>query len=372
MFSPAPTDRRARILLVDDTPANIDVLVGLLGDTYDLRVANRGVKALRILDAEPGIDLILLDIMMPEMDGYAVCEEIRRRPETRHLPVIFLTARTEVDDLVRGFELGANDYLTKPFRPAELRARVQTHLMLRQQQLELERRKADLEAMVHIVSHDVANKFAVLRLSLDLLARHGGALPDKFIERLNLAVDSGIGLTRLVRQLRATEDKGLPLTPVDLRAAVDETVQLVSDRAKAKEIAIDVDVPALAVLAEPWTFRNSVLENLLTNAVKFSPRGSRIEVRGATAGAFVVLRIRDHGVGMPAEALRDLFDVAKSHSRPGTEGERGTGFGMPLVHRCVATYGGTVSVTSREAGPGVDDPGTEFELRLPVSAAPSA
>ena len=371
MFAPAHLDRRARILIVDDTPANIDVLVGLLGDAYDLQVANRGVRALRLLDADPDIDLILLDIMMPEMDGYAVCAEVRQRPETRQLPIIFLTARAELDDVVRGFELGANDYLTKPFRPAELLARVQTHLTLRQQQRELERRKADLEAMIHIVSHDVANKFAVLRLSLDLLARHGGTLPDRFIERLNLAVDSGIGLTRLVRQLRAAEDKGLPLSPVDLRLAVEETVQLISDRAKAKEIAIEVDVPAVAVQAEPWTLRNSVLENLLTNAVKFSPRGARVEVRGEVAGAFVVLRIRDHGIGMPPETLRDIFDVAKSHSRPGTEGERGTGFGMPLVHRCVATYGGRVAVSSREAGAGVSDPGTEFELRLPL-AAPAA
>jgi DNA-binding response OmpR family regulator len=369
MFSASPSVRRPRLLLVDDTPANIDVLVGLLSANYELKVANRGAKALRILEEDPDIDLVLLDIMMPEMDGYAVCAEVRRRPATRTLPIVFITARTEIYDVVRGFELGANDYVTKPFHPAELMARVRTHLTVRQQQLELERRKADLEAMIHIVSHDVANKFAILRLSLDLLARNPGMLPEQALARLNLAVDSGIGLTRIVRELRAAEDKGLVLQPVPLRSAVQDTVELLADRLQAKEIAVAIDVPDARVQAEPWTLRNSVLENLLTNAIKFSPRGSRIEIGGAIRGGFAVLAIRDHGIGIPAETVSDLFDFAKSRSRQGTEGERGTGFGMPLVHRCVTTYGGTIAVSSRPSGEGVTEPGTEFQLRLPLAAA---
>ena len=369
MFTASPSARRPRLLIVDDTPENIDVLVGVLGETYQLQVANRGAKALRLLETDPDIDLILLDIMMPEMDGYAVCAEIRRKPETRNLPAIFLTARTEVDDVVRGLELGANDYLTKPFRPSELLARVRTQLTLRQQQRELERRKADLESMLHIICHDVANKFAVLRLSLDLLARPGTTLNDKFLARLNLAVDSGIGLTHIVRQLRATETKGLPLEAVALRAAVRDTADLLADRLAAKAISLAIDVPDVAVHAEPWTLRNSVLENLLTNAVKFSPRGSHIDIHGDVAGDFVVLRIRDHGIGIPPETIRDLFDVARSHSRPGTEGERGTGFGMPLLARCVTTYGGSISVASPPAGP-ASASGTEFQVRLPLAPRP--
>jgi adenylate cyclase len=133
--------RRARptILLVDDTPANIDVLVGLLQADYTLRIAKRGEAALRICAAGELIDLILLDVMMPEMDGFEVCRRLRADPLTRDIPIIFLTARTAVEDIVRGFELGAVDYVAKPFNAAELLARVSTHLTVHRLSRENER-----------------------------------------------------------------------------------------------------------------------------------------------------------------------------------------------------------------------------------------
>lgn len=120
------------ILVVDDTPDNITLLCGLLGDKYRNKVATNGQKALQIAFAEPHPDLILLDIMMPGMDGYEVCEKLQANPATKPIPVIFLTAKTQDDDETRGFELGAVDYITKPITPAILMARVQTHLALKQ------------------------------------------------------------------------------------------------------------------------------------------------------------------------------------------------------------------------------------------------
>jgi len=127
--APCPVARpRPRLLLVDDTPANIDVLVGLLQDDFDLKVANRGAKALKICEAGEQIDLILLDVMMPEMDGFEVCRRLKADETLCKIPVIFLTAKTQTDDIVQGFELGAVDYVAKPFNAHELRARVNTHL----------------------------------------------------------------------------------------------------------------------------------------------------------------------------------------------------------------------------------------------------
>ena len=119
------------VLLVDDAPANIQVVNSILKDAYRIRVATNGPKALELAKAAPAPDLILLDIVMPEMDGYEVCSRLKSAPETRDIPVIFLTGKTETDDETKGFEVGAVDYIHKPFSPPIVKARVQTHLVLR-------------------------------------------------------------------------------------------------------------------------------------------------------------------------------------------------------------------------------------------------
>src|ERR1700760_2563661 len=124
-------DRKKTVLLVDDAPANIQIVNSILKDTYKIRIATNGAKALELANATPPPDLILLDVMMPEMDGYEVCSRLKKDPRTCDIPVIFLTGQTEIEEETRGFEVGAVDYIHKPFSPAIVKARVQTHLMLR-------------------------------------------------------------------------------------------------------------------------------------------------------------------------------------------------------------------------------------------------
>ena len=124
-------DARKTVLLVDDAPENIQVVNSILKDIYKIRIATNGPKALNLAKADPLPDLVLLDVMMPGMDGYEVCQRLKSDPATREIPVIFLTGQTEVADETRGFEVGAVDYIHKPFSPAVVKARVQTHLVLR-------------------------------------------------------------------------------------------------------------------------------------------------------------------------------------------------------------------------------------------------
>ncbi|WP_353065849.1 response regulator [Tunturibacter psychrotolerans] len=119
------------VLVVDDAPANIQIVNSILKDLYKIRIATNGSKALELVKVMPLPDLILLDVVMPEMDGYEVCTRLKLDPETRDIPVIFLTGQTEVEDETKGFEVGAVDYIHKPFSPAVVKARVQTHLALR-------------------------------------------------------------------------------------------------------------------------------------------------------------------------------------------------------------------------------------------------
>ena len=133
------TPEQKLILVVDDTPLNISVITGALKDTYRTKVATSGAKALAIAAADEKPDLILLDVMMPEMDGYEVCRRLKADPTTREIPVIFLTAQTDAEDETRGFQVGAVDYVHKPFSPAVMKARVHTHLALRETREKLAR-----------------------------------------------------------------------------------------------------------------------------------------------------------------------------------------------------------------------------------------
>ena len=133
------------ILIVDDTPANIAAALAILKDQYRTRVATSGAKALEHAGAPDKPDLILLDVTMPDMDGYEVCGRLKADPETASIPVVFLTARTEAEDEAKGFELGAVDYIHKPFNPTVVRARVHTHLLLRDTLRQIEERNAALD-----------------------------------------------------------------------------------------------------------------------------------------------------------------------------------------------------------------------------------
>ncbi len=124
-------EQKKTVLVVDDAPANIQIVNSILKDIYKIRIATDGAKALALVKVAPPPDLILLDVMMPGMDGYEVCTQLKAEPTTADIPVIFLTGQTEIEDETRGFEVGAVDYIHKPFSPAVVKARVQTHLVLR-------------------------------------------------------------------------------------------------------------------------------------------------------------------------------------------------------------------------------------------------
>ena len=163
------------VLVVDDTPANIQIVNSILRDTYKIRIATNGAKALELAAGTPAPDLILLDVMMPEMDGYEVCTRLKEAAGTRDIPVIFLTGQTEIEDETKGFAVGAVDYIHKPFSPAVVKARVQTHLVLRGMQKQLERQlltiRSELETARQIQLSILPRQIPQLK-GLDIAARY--------------------------------------------------------------------------------------------------------------------------------------------------------------------------------------------------------
>jgi len=159
------------ILLVDDTPANIQVAHNILKDSYTIRIATNGTRALDLAKTSPQPDLILLDVMMPDLDGYEVCSRLKSDPITREIPIIFLTGRTEPEDETKGFELGAVDYIHKPFSPAVVQARVETHLTLREARVQLAEEKRKVDRLLDNILPPAA---------VEEIKNTGGVIPRRF------------------------------------------------------------------------------------------------------------------------------------------------------------------------------------------------
>ena len=367
------------ILIVDDIPKNIQLVGTILkSEGYRLRMAQNGAQALKALAPCHGaVDLILLDIMMPEMDGYEVCRKLKADPATREIPVIFLTARTDPEDIARGFALGAVDYLTKPFNASELLARVRTHLSLRDKTERLResrdtirRISEERRELLHILCHDLANPFSAILSMMHLIQDEADF--DRWRHLLISSAQNGLDLIDLVRRMRSLEERNLVLTPVNLADAVSEARILLQQRITEKRIRLEATVdPELTVLAEPVSLVSSVLNNLLTNAIKFSPTGATVQLAaevgtGNDGGNQVVITVTDHGIGMSPDLVGELFDLSRCRSRPGTCGEMGTGFGLHLVKKFATAYGGTVAVDSRE---GPDNAGTTITVVLKAGEA---
>ncbi|MDD5231240.1 MAG: hybrid sensor histidine kinase/response regulator [Candidatus Marinimicrobia bacterium] len=356
-------NKKHTILIVDDVATNLDLLKGLLVGNYNVKVANNGPLTLKIVQ-KSAPDLILLDIMMPGMDGYQVCEELKRDPETRDIPVIFLTARTESEDIVKGFEAGGVDYLTKPFNPHELLARVNTQILIKEQKDLILKQNREQKELLHILSHDLANHFSVINFALSLIK--SDAHKTDYLGKIKSATTHGIDIINLVREMRNLQEKSIPLERVNLYESIQESVILLGDRFESKNVELVINIEeSLQVMAEKRSLINSVINNILTNALKFSYEGGQVEVVANEHDDDIVMIFEDHGIGMPANLLSQIFDISKSTSRPGTNGETGTGFGMPLIKSFVDFYGGKIEVESRDIQEYPREHGTKVSISFP-------
>ncbi|MCO4782884.1 MAG: response regulator [Candidatus Cloacimonetes bacterium] len=346
------------VLIVDDTAENIQVLGKILkGLSCNIAVAKEGKTALSIAKSKVP-DLILLDVMMPGMSGFEVCQELKFDKVTKDIPVIFLTALSDTKDIIKGFRLGAVDYVVKPFIPEELLARVTTHLSMSQDRNTIVEQKTKLQNLIHMLCHDIGNPTHAIITVLELLKQNQLELEES-VELIDESAQRTVNLLDVIKQFMAVKSKGLDTSIVDLSMSVGEAVKGVRFRLDEKEMDIIVNMEEnIHVWAEEATLIHSVLVNIFTNAIKFSKNSSNIWVECIDNTSNTELIIRDKGVGIPVNILDKLFDVDACTSRSGTAGETGTGFGMPLVKQLMATYGGELKVLSS-----INEPsGTEVHL----------
>ena len=353
------------VLVVDDQPKNVQVLGSILSDAgYDIMAATSGKQALDNVELETP-DLILLDVMMPEMDGFQACRLLKASDKTRDVPVIFITARTELDDVIAGFDAGAVDYVTKPFNQKELLLRIKTHMELKRGKDVIRRFGQERVELLNILSHDIRNPVGNILTLLDML-RNKYATVDDVIPMIKSSAEQTLAVVNAVREMQAVEVGKIVITnsPLDCQAALEEARLLLRLKFQEKKVNLAVESePGLMMLAESHTLVHSVIANLLTNALKFSESGSTVSMSARADGDDkVVLIVKDSGVGIPKFMIPKLFDFRAKTSREGTAGEPGTGFGMPLVKKFMDAYGGGIEVKSEDIDTHPEAHGTTITL----------
>ncbi len=364
------------ILLVDDSPDNIDILNGLLHE-FKRKVALNGEKALKIANSDNPPDLILLDIMMPGMDGFEVAEQLHANEATKGIPIIFLSAKIEKEDVVRGFNLGAKDYVTKPFDPNELMSRVKTHLELKDAQEKLKEvntwleqkvaeRTAELEVaneqlkkldhakmeFLKIASHEIRTPLNGIFGSFWLMQE--ADIPDEIKDFIHMM---DVSLKRLERfSDRAMMATDLNVGNFKIKPTQIKVPSLISEGkafAKAhfgdKKIKFKMDISTgwEVLTADPATTK-VCFDEIIANSVKYSKPESEVVLKCGVEDGHYVMECRDQGKGFDEKVFKTVFDLLS----PGEDHmDDNIGLSLAMVKLIMEKHSGTVELGNNE-GPG--------------------
>lgn len=357
-----------KILIVDDTPENLLIIAKTLEpEGYEMRFSQDGMNALSIAK-EVDFDLIVLDIMMPNMDGFEVCRRLKADPATTHIPVIFITAKTDIESIIKGFNIGGVDYLTKPFNINELRVRVSTHLKLRLRELELQKLNATKDKFIAIIAHE-------LKIPLGGIKGFVTALNEQFEnfsiadirENITLVKEAIENLSALVENLLnwSNLQVGHSLycpNKLELNSIIYEMVHLYDSYAAHKEISLNFQMQGSFWVYADIAMLEIVLRNLMSNAIKYGRKKGFVRIIVIEQEKDVLITIEDNGIGITDEKLQKLFRLDNAIKETGTNGEVGTGMGLILAKEYVERHNGRIWIKS------AIEKGTQVYFTLPKAS----
>lgn len=371
MKSPDSQPYPASILVVDDTLPNLELLSEMLkARGYKVRPVPSGDLALKAAKSSPP-DLILLDIHMPDMNGYEVCERLKTDEALQDIPVLFISGLSEISDKVEAFRVGGADYITKPFQFEEVDARVATHLELRRhrrQLLESYEKLQKLEGLrddlTHMIVHDLRTPLTNIIGNLQTLqdADYDPELTKEFVP---VAVEAGQTLLGMVNDLLDISkleagQMSLEITEFPVGQVIEAALSSVRGLAEQKALGLSVGItpPDLRMRGDENAIRRA-LTNILGNAVKFTRVGSvGVQAQGADGG--ILMSVTDTGEGLPKADLERIFDKFSQVEARSAGHTMSTGLGLTYVKLAVEAHGGKVWVES-ELGKG-----STFYLSLPT------
>lgn len=359
------------ILLVDDRTENLFALENMLAEEgREFLKATNGNDALKIAFKEH-VSLILLDVQMPEMDGFETAELLKSNEKTRKIPVIFVTAISkDAQFILKGLKGGAIDYLFKPLDVDITRAKVNTMLKIQRQQYELEEKNKELQMLneeknklMGIAAHDLRNPANNILLMSDIVMELSEDKLDEeskeFMQMIRKTSEHMVKVVNNILHMSQIESDALPLKnrKVDLVELVKNNVKLNKFSAGRKniEIVFNSDYDELLRETDP-DLLEQVMNNLISNAIKFSHSNTTIEVSLLNEDDKTIISVKDEGQGIPAEEMKKLFKFFSKTSVQGTDGELSTGLGLAISQKIINTLSGTIKVESKEGK------GSEFSI----------
>jgi two-component system, sensor histidine kinase and response regulator len=355
------------ILIVDDVLNNLQITAKILKESgYTFSLAQDGKSALALLENEMP-DLILLDIMMPGIDGFEVCRRIKEIDKLKDIPIIFLTAKNQTEDLVEGFKAGGVDYITKPFNRDELLIRVNTHLELSRSRKKIVEMNKTRDKLYSIIAHDIRSplsgiSFTISAISSGVFSPCSADFMD-IVKDLDKSTKETTTLLNNLLQWTKLQSSEISIQPklINMYGVVLECVELLKANAQNKKITLGLHLPeTMEAYADEVTV-HTVFRNLITNAIKFTPEGGTITIKASSEGNFAAVTVGDTGVGISDEVIQKIFFNNEQYTSNGTNNEQGSGLGLYMVKDFVEKNHGKISVTSTL---GV---GTEITIYLPVS-----
>jgi two-component system sensor histidine kinase/response regulator len=380
------------ILIVDDNPTNLGVLFDCFNDFgFEVLVAQDGESAIEKVEyAHP--DIILLDVLMPGIDGFETCRRLKAKAATQEIPVIFMTALTEMVDKVRGFQLGAVDYITKPVQHEEVLARVKTHITIRKLTKQLQEKnihlqqeisnkeRAEAEArnallkekelgelksrFVSMASHEIRTPLATISFSAGFLQDYGNRCTEEkkqtHLQRIQHAVHRMTQMLDEVLLIGKAEAGKLELqrAPIELPSLCRELVAEMQLSASPNHTLSFASRGQCSPAHLDEKLLRHILTNLLSNAIKYSPKGGTIFCELSLENGEAIFRVKDQGIGIPQEDIPRLFETFHRANNVGTI--PGTGLGLAIIKKYVDMHSGEIIVDSQV---GI---GTTFTVKIPL------
>ena len=365
--------RKLSIIIVDDNTDNLHVLANILrNEGFKVATVKDGHKALKFIRHKIP-DLILLDVMMPGMDGYEVCKRLKKNSDTREIPIIFITALSNTEDKIKGFEHGCVDYITKPFRKEEVLARINVHLILQQTNKELEVTNQKLkivnstkDKLFSIVAHDLRGPISSIAGMLEMVTVNPEFL-DKanrldILNEMKISAQNAYHLLENLLSWAKSQQGSIRCRPEYscLNVMLKNIIHLFSFIAGQKNIFLRSNIPGKIMVYADTDMIMTVLRNLISNALKFTRDSGEVLISAKAFETFVEITVKDNGVGIGQDRLRNMFQMDQHFSTYGTRNEKGCGLGLLICKEFIENNGGILRIESQV------EQGSRFIFTLPI------